>query len=80
MTTKDGTSDYKVFSVMLLDDDYFYTRLSFSDDEWLEHLEEYQDKSLYKNDVTFNSNSKLLVLQTCSQQYKGKYVVIAAIG
>ena len=80
LTTKNGTDNYKIFSVMLLDNDYFYTRLSFDDKTWLEHLKEYQDKSLYKTDFTFNKDSKLLVLQTCSQQYKGKYVVIAAIG
>ena len=80
LTTKDGTINYRVFSVMLLDEDYFYTRLYFDKDSWIEHLKEYQEKSLYKNNVTINEESKLLVLQTCSQQYKGKYVVIAAIG
>ena len=79
LTTKEGTYSYKIFSVMLLDNDYFYTRLSFDDKTWLEHLKEYQDQSLYKINYTFSNDSDLLVLQTCSQEYEGKYVVIAAI-
>ena len=63
---------------MLLKEDYFYTRLVFSDEKFKSHLEELKKKSIYDTGINIDETNKILILQTCSQDEDGQYLVIGA--
>ncbi len=75
---KDKKEIYQVFTVMLLKEDYFYTRLEFTDETFIKHLEELKKKSIYDTGINIDKTNKLLILQTCSQDEDGQYLVIGA--
>lgn len=75
---KDKKETYQVFTVMLLKEDYFYTRLEFTDETFIKHLEELKKKSIYDTGINIDKTNKLLILQTCSQDEDGLYLVIGA--
>ena len=75
---KDKKEIYQVFTVMLLKEDYFYTRLEFTDETLIKHLEELKEKSIYDTGINIDKTNKLLILQTCSQDEDGLYLVIGA--
>lgn len=75
---KDKKEIYQVFTVMLLKEDYFYTRLEFTDETFIKHLEELKKKSIYDTGINIDKTNKLLILQTCSQDEDGLYLVIGA--
>ena len=75
---KDKKETYQVFTVMLLKEDYFYTRLEFTDEKFIKHLEELKEKSIYDTGINIDKTNKLLILQTCSQDEDGQYLVIGA--
>lgn len=75
---KDKQETYQVFTVMLLKENYFYTRLEFSDETFIKHLEELKKKSIYDTGINIDKTNKILILQTCSQDEDGLYLVIGA--
>ena len=75
---KDKKEIYQVFTVMLLKEDYFYTRLEFTDETFIKHLEELKEKSIYDTGINIDKTNKLLILQTCSQDEDRLYLVIGA--
>ena len=78
LSYKDKKETYQVFTVMLLKEDYFYTRLEFTDEAFIKHLEELKEKSIYDTGINIDKTNKLLILQTCSQDEDGLYLVIGA--
>lgn len=79
LTTDNEKELYQIFSVMKVIDDYSYTRLSFDDDNFVNHLNELNEKSIYPIYFEAKKEDKVLILQTCSQQEEGKYIVISAV-
>lgn len=78
LSYKDKKEIYQVFTVMLLKEDYFYTRLEFTDEAFIKQLEELKEKSIYDTGINIDKTNKLLILQTCSQDEDGLYLVIGA--
>lgn len=78
LTYPDKKEIYQIFTVMLLKEDYFYTRLAFSDEKFKSHLEELKKKSIYDTGINIENTNKILILQTCSQDEDGQYLVIGA--
>ena len=78
LTYPDKKEIYQIFTVMLLKEDYFYTRLGFSDEKFKSHLEELKKKSIYDTGINIDETNKILILQTCSQDEDGQYLVIGA--
>ncbi len=78
LTYPDKKEIYQIFTVMLLKEDYFYTRLAFSDEKFKSHLEELKKKSIYDTGINIDETNKILILQTCSQDEDGQYLVIGA--
>ncbi len=75
---RDKQETYQVFTVMMLKEDYFYTRLEFSDETFIKHLEELKKESIYDTGINIDKTNKILILQTCSQDEDGLYLVIGA--
>lgn len=78
LTYKDKKEIYQIFTIMLLKEDYFYTRLALDDEKLIKHLEELKKKSIYDTGINIENTNKILILQTCSQDEDGQYLVIGA--
>lgn len=75
---------YEIFSIYVETSDWIYTKLKFSDSEYLKHLKLLKSRSIYDSDVELSSDKRALILQTCSKdkkysKYKNKYLLIIAI-
>lgn len=76
---------YEIFSVYIETSDWDYTKIKFSDIEYLSHLQKLRSKSMYNTKVNIDGiNNNILILQTCSylekyNNYKNKYLLIIAI-
>ena len=65
--TPKGLYTYELFSVYDTNSSYNYIQTKFkSDDDFLEFCERCKKKSIFKKDITFDKNSKILTLSTCT--------------
>lgn len=78
LTTDNEKELYQIFSVMKVSEDYSYTRLTFDDDSFVKHINDLNEKSIYPIYFEGKKDDKVLILQTCSQEEEGKYIVISA--
>lgn len=89
MNTLYREGDYKVFAILILDEDaapensFYYLHTQFgSDAEFLSYVEEMRARSIYDYPVDVNADDELLVLSTCSNSSwvhfkNGRTVVVA---
>ena len=80
--TEKKVRKYEIFSVFVEPTDYFYMKVNFENDSYLEHLEKLKSKSFFDTNVELTNDTNILILQTCSThkdylKYKKKYLVIA---
>lgn len=72
IVTAKGMYTYELFSVYDTSAKYNYIQTYFtSDDEFLEFCERCKKKSIFKKDVTFDKDSKILTLSTCTVRGDG---------
>ena len=63
---------YEVFSSYIETEDFDYVNLeNFNGLSYSEHLEKLKNKSLVPSDISFDEESKVLILQTCSFEDTG---------
>ena len=73
---------YQVFSVHVETSDWGYMKIDFkSKDDWLNHLTQFKNRSMYDTGVQVTKDDSILILQTCSKNdhYKNfnkKYLLI----
>ena len=84
LKTNSSIFKYKVFSSYIENNDFDYVNLNnFNGLSYYEHILKLKNKSFYETGVNLNSNSKILILQTCSydKNYKGnrKYHLVLAV-
>lgn len=79
--TFDGIYRFKVFAVYITDENYRYISTSFaSDDSFVAFCEEMLSNSIYTRDgVTFDKNSRLLTLSTCTNIVETERICIQAV-
>lgn len=89
MNTLYREGDYKVFAILILDEDaapehsFYYLRTQFgSDGEFLSFVDDMRARSIYDYPVDVNASDELLVLSTCSNSSwvhfkNGRTVVVA---
>ena len=54
-------------------------RVNLTGEEFLKQISNLGNNVIYKRDIDYNQNSKILVLQTCSYASDDSYYVITAI-
>ncbi len=65
--TPDGLYTYELFSVYDTNAGYNYIQTTFkSDEDFLEFCEKCRKKSIFQKDITFDKDSKILTLSTCT--------------
>ncbi len=76
--TDEDTVTYKIFSVMIVTNDYQYYLVDFEDSQWPIHLYNLKKSSIYDTGVSLDKNDEVLILQTCFYEPIGSYLVISA--
>ena len=82
ITTSNMKKKYEVFSVFVETSDFSYMDINFeNDDEYLKHINNLKNKSMYDTGVTLSKDDEILILQTCSEHpdyhnYRKKYLLI----
>lgn len=76
--TDEDTVTYKIFSVMIVTNDYQYYLVDFADSQWPIHLYNLKNSSIYDTGVSLDKNDEVLILQTCFYNPIGSYLVISA--
>lgn len=67
LTTKDGTFDYKVFSIyQIAPEDYYINTDFYSNVEYEKFLKTIKNRSIKDFKMNINKNDKILTLSTCS--------------
>ena len=74
-----GRRIYQIFSFKRITTDYEHMKVNVNDENFVDHLTHLQDQSIYTTDVTFNKDSNLLVLQTCTNDEDNSYYILSAI-
>lgn len=84
LTTPKEERTYKIFSVYIEISDWRYMNLKFkTKDDWYNHLQTINSKSMYNTNTEITKNDEIIILQTCSnkeeyKKYKKKYLIVAA--
>ena len=82
ITTSNMKKKYEVFSVFVETSDFSYMDINFeNDDEYLKHINNLKNKSMYDTGVALSKDDEILILQTCSEHpdyrnYQKKYLLI----
>lgn len=76
--TDNGIKKFKIFSVKVLNNDFSHTSVEFEDrNEFLDHVEQMRNDSLYDSLEKIDDDDQIIVLQTCLMDHTfGKYLII----
>ena len=78
--TPDGLYTYELFSIYDTYASYNYIQTDFeSDEEFIDFCNACRKKSIYKKDITFTKDSKLLTLSTCTVRGDGMRWALHAV-
>lgn len=72
--TDDKEISYKIFSIAKFQNDFTYSKINV--DDFLTHVNYLKKSSLYDTGVEVNADDSIILLQTCSRQTTGAYIVI----
>ena len=84
IVTNSNKKSYEIFSVYVDTSDFSYMETDYvNDDEYLSHIEDLKNKSIYDTGIKLSSLDEILILQTCSthddyKDYENKYLLIIA--
>ena len=71
---------YQAFSVYVIPENEVSFNMNINNDnECNKYFNILRDKSLFKKDIDFNINKKIITLVTCSYEYDGARTVVHAI-
>lgn len=71
----DNEFKYEIFSVALYNSNFDYYKLNIRD--WQKHFDEIKNNSLYDTGVNIDASDDIIILQTCSNNLSGSYIVIS---
>lgn len=78
LKTIDNVYNYKIFSIYIATTALQHVNLNFTDDEYSKHLNWLKNNSIYNTGVNIESNSEILVLQTCYFDIDNSYLIVVA--
>lgn len=82
LITENQTRTYKLFSLYVELTDFSYIKLDLTDKEYASQLNDFKSKSWFDVDIKLNSDTNILLLQTCSKRdnylkYDKKFLILA---
>ena len=80
LITKDGELKYKVFSVYQIENEEYYIKTSFSNNEdFKQFIKTIKSRSIYNFNTEVDENSQILTLSTCGASSKSRVVLHAKL-
>lgn len=77
LETNTKTFKYKLFSVMITTNDFQHINLNFDRVGYTNHLNWLKNNSMYNFNIELESNSEILIFQTCYYNPKNSYLLIS---
>ncbi len=74
-----GRKIYKIYSIKEVNSDYSHMRVKLEGNDFVNQIKNLGSNYIYKRDIPYDENSKILVIQTCSYASDTSYYVITAI-
>ena len=74
-----GRKIYKIYAIKEVSSDYSHMRVKLEGEDFINQIKNLGSNYIYKRDIPYNENSKILVIQTCSYTSDTSYYVITAI-
>ena len=78
LKTIDNVYNYKIFSIYIATTALQHVNINFTDDEYSKHLNWLKNNSIYDTGINIESNSEILVLQTCYFDIDNSYLIVVA--
>ena len=75
--TPEFTNKYKLFSVIITNGNFEHMNLKWDSNSYQEHLKYLQTSSLYNFKIDLDSNSDILILQTCNYKPESSYLLLS---
>ena len=70
---------YKIFSINIIPkDNYYHTKIKFSDNEFLEHINYLKNNSIYNTHEKVLKKDYIITIQTCNYNPDNTYLLINA--
>jgi sortase B len=73
--TDNNLDTYEIFSVEIVDNNK-HMQIGFSDIEWVLYIESIIDNSIYETNTSYNDITKMITLQTCTNNNDNSYLLI----
>lgn len=74
-----GKRIYQIFSFKKITSDYEHMNVNVASDAFVTHLNHLKNNSIYSTDVTFDKNSNVIILQTCTNDNDNSYYILSAV-
>ena len=74
-----GRKIYKIYAIKEVSSDYSHMRVKLEGEAFVNQISNLGSNYIYKRDIPYNEDSKILVIQTCSYTSNTSYYVITAI-
>lgn len=77
LKSENGFYRYQAFAVLIVKDESEHMKLSFTEEEYLNHLNYLKENSLYDTGVSVSTSDDILLLQTCYYYPENSFIVVA---
>ena len=74
-----GKSIYKIMSIKEITTDYEHMNFNVTGKDFKNHIDKLINNSIYTRDVSYDENSDIIVLQTCSHHLDNAYYLITGV-
>lgn len=72
-------SVYQILLIKEISDDFEHMKIDINNKNVVNHLDKLKENSIHYRELIYNSNTSILVLQTCSYNNQDSYYIIVAI-
>lgn len=79
LSDDNNKSVYQILLIKEISDDYEHMKIDINEKNVVNHLNKLKENSIHYRELTYNSNTDILVLQTCSYNNQDSYYIIVAI-
>ena len=77
LETSNKIATYEVTTVFIVDKDFQHMDLSFTQDEWKNHIEWINSSSMYKDNLLTDTD-EIIIMQTCYYEPSDSYLLVVA--
>lgn len=79
LSDDNNKSVYQILLIKEISDDYEHMKIDINEKNVVNHLNKLKENSIHYRELTYNSNTDILILQTCSYNNQDSYYIIVAI-